>query len=62
MEGMNLVVIDCGGSTPPGVMCIEITHDYGRELGAKLGEEVCDGMGSSGAIEIVDGQCRASWE
>jgi hypothetical protein len=43
-------------------MCIEVTHDYGRELGAELGEEICDGMGSPGGIEIVDGEWRASWE
>jgi hypothetical protein len=43
-------------------MCIEVTHDYGRELGVKLGEEICDGMGSTGGIEVVDGECRASWK
>jgi hypothetical protein len=62
MEGLNLVVIDCGSTTPLGVIYIKVTHDYGRELGVKLGEEICDGMGSTGGIEIVDGECRASWE
>jgi hypothetical protein len=42
-------------------MCIEVTHDYGRELGAKLGE-ICDGVGSTRGIEIVNGECGASWE
>jgi hypothetical protein len=62
VEGLNLDVIDHGGATPPGVMYIEVTHDYGREFGAELGEEICDGMGSTGGIEIVDSECRASWE
>jgi hypothetical protein len=62
MEGLNLVVIECGGTAPPGVICIEVTHNYGRELGAKLGKEICDGIGSTRGIEIVDGECRASWE
>jgi hypothetical protein len=43
-------------------MCIEVTHDYGRELGVKLGEEICDAMGSTRGMEIVDTECRASWE
>jgi hypothetical protein len=43
-------------------MCVEITHDYGREFGAKLGEEICDGVGSTRGIEVVDGKYRASWE
>jgi hypothetical protein len=62
MEGSNLVVVKCGSATPPGVMCIEVTHDYGRELGAKLGEEICNSMGSTRGIEIIDGECSASWE
>jgi hypothetical protein len=60
--GSNLVVVKCAGATPPGMVCIEVTHDYGRELGAKLGEEIWDGMGSTWGIEIVDGECRASGE
>jgi hypothetical protein len=43
-------------------MCVEVTHDYGREFGAELGEEICNGMGSTGGIEVVDSECRASRE
>jgi hypothetical protein len=60
--GSYLVVVKCGGAAPPGVICIKVTHDYGRELGAKLGEQICNCMGSTRGIEIVDGECRASWE
>jgi hypothetical protein len=62
MEGSNLVVIEYAGTTPLGVVYIEATHNYGRELGVKLGEEIYDGMGSTRGIEIVDSECRASWE
>jgi hypothetical protein len=43
-------------------MCIEITHDYGREPRLELGEEICDSMGSTRGMEIIDGECGASWE
>jgi hypothetical protein len=62
MEESNLVIVKYGGAAPLGVMCIEVTYDYGRELGAKLGKEICNSMGSTSRIEIVDSKCRASWE
>jgi hypothetical protein len=44
------------------VICIEVTYDYGGEFGAELGKEICNGVGSTGGIEIVDSECRASQE
>jgi hypothetical protein len=60
--GLYLVIVKHATTTPLGVVHIEATYDYGRELGVEFGKEICDGIGSARGIEIIDAEGRATRE